>query len=280
MTSENQDQIELWNTQSGLRWTEEQNYLDALLAGVGAEALRRAAAQTGEKVIDIGCGCGASSLALGDAVGATGDVLGVDVSAPMLARARARAAAAGALVRFQEDDASVAALPTGCDLLFSRFGVMFFAEPVVAFAHMRGALKPGGRLAFVCWRAMAENPWMVSPVMAAIQALGAAPPRSDPHAPGPFAFADAARLRKILADAGFADIAIEAFDMPMRIGADAADAAAHSVGVGPLGAMLRETDDAGRALVLAAVTDALAPHATPDGVMLSGATWMVTARSP
>ena len=213
-------------------------------------------------------------------MGASGQVLGVDVSAPMLARARERALALGvANVRFQEGDASAAALPGGRDLLFSRFGVMFFADPTAAFAHMRGALRPGGRTAFVCWRTFQENPWALLPAMAGVRALGIAPPKPEPHAPGPFAFADAARLRTILADAGFSAIAIEPFDAPMRVGATAEDAAVRSMRIGPLAALLRESGGEGIEKVAAAVAEALAPHATAAGVILPGATWIVTARS-
>ncbi len=280
MTSTNQDQIDFWNADGGRRWTEEQAHLDALIAVFGEAALEAAAATPGEKVIDIGCGCGATTLALGQAVGAAGEALGVDVSAPMLARARERALETGASnVRFEEADASAASLPRARDLLFSRFGVMFFAEPTAAFTHLRGALKPGGRMAFACWRAFAENPWALVPVMAGVQAIGTPPPRPDPHAPGPFAFADASRLRAILVDAGFSEVAIEAFDAPMRVGADVADAAARSLRLGPLAALVRESGGAGIEKITAAVAEALKPYATPEGVILPGATWIVTARS-
>ena len=281
MSADNQDQIDFWNAAGGQRWTDDQEQLDALIAAFGEAALRAAGAVAGEKVIDIGCGCGATALALAGAVGAGGEVLGVDVSAPMLARAEQRARDFGATnVRFQLDDASSAALPAGRDLLFSRFGVMFFADPTPAFAHMRGALKPGGRLAFVCWRAFAANPWALIPAMAGLKALNVAPPKPEPHAPGPFAFGDDARLGAILADAGFGDIVIAPFDAPMRMGATAEAAAAMSTRIGPLATVLRELGGAGIERAVAAVAEAVAPYAGPDGVALPGATWVVTARSP
>ena len=280
-SSGNQDQIDFWNTAGGLRWTEEQEWLDAWLAAFSEAALHAAAATVGEKVIDIGCGCGATTLALGGAVGAGGQVLGVDVSAQMLARAEQRAHAFGlANVRFQLDDASAAAVPAGRDLLFSRFGVMFFADPTAAFTHMRGALRSGGRLTFVCWRAFADNPWALIPTIAALKALDVALPKLDPHAPGPFAFADAARLKTVLANAGFADIAIAPCEAPLTMGASVEAAALVSMRVGPLARVMREHDGADLDRVLAAVAAALAPYASPEGVVLPGATWIVTARSP
>lgn len=274
----NQAQIDFWNADGGRRWTERQAWLDALIAPFGAEALRVAAPAVGERVIDIGCGCGDTVLALAKAVGPSGSVLGVDVSAPMLARARQRVTEAGlANVKLLEADASAAPLPAS-DLIYSRFGVMFFADPATAFAALRRGVKPGGRMAFACWRAFAENPWALIPAMAGIQALGVAPPPPDPHAPGPFAFADADRVRAILEGAGFGNVAITPFEAPMRLGAGTEEAARMSLEVGPLAALLRESG-ADPAPVIAAVAKALAPHAGAGGVALAGRVWIVTARA-
>jgi SAM-dependent methyltransferase len=276
--SGNDDQIAYWNAEVGERWTANQERLDALIAPFGVAAMDAARVAAGERVIDIGCGCGDTTIALAGAVGPGGHVLGVDVSAPMLARAKQRAAGLGN-VAFVEADAAAGALPSGFDVLFSRFGVMFFADPPAAFAALRRSLKPDGRIAFACWRAVAENPWMTVPLMAGIAALGASPPPPTPRAPGPFAFAEAAWVREILDRAGFRDADIAAFDAPMTLGADADAAASMALEVGPLGALVREHGAAAAERVKAAVAAALAGHMGPTGVTLTGAVWIVTAHA-
>src|SRR5207248_9215027 len=157
MAQHNADQVADWNGQSGERWVAHQARVDAGLAVFGQAAIEAAAPATGESVLDVGCGAGASSLALGARVGAGGQVLGVDISEPLIGRARALAPQ-DTPVLFRVADASSAELPEGAfDILFSRFGVMFFDDPTAAFAHMRHALKPRGRVAFVCWRGAAEH---------------------------------------------------------------------------------------------------------------------------
>jgi ubiquinone/menaquinone biosynthesis C-methylase UbiE len=241
--------------------------------------LRAATAQPGEQAIDIGCGCGSSSLALAHAVGPTGRVLGVDVSAPMLDVARAAAPASGsAPVEFIEADAATATLPKGRDLLFSRFGLMFFDEPAPALRHLRGTLRAGGRCAFVCWRTPRDNPWAMLPLQAARQALGIVPPPADPLAPGPFAFADDTRLHGLLAEAGFSDIDIQRCDAAVALGGTLRAAAAHIVKVGPVSRLAREVGPDLAPRVAEAIEQALAPRVAADGsVSLGGSTWVVTA---
>ena len=275
MPEANEDQIAQWNADAGRNWTEQQERLDTLIAAYGAAALAKAAARPGQRVLDVGCGCGETSLELAAAVGPSGAVLGVDVSAPMLARAKERGASIAQL-RFDLGDASRAALGGPHDLLFSRFGVMFFDAPAAAFAHMRAAMAPGGRLAFVCWRSVMENAWAFLPAGVGRRLIGAPQQMPDPLAPGPFAFADADRVRAILEEAGWKGVAIEAFDAPMPLGADARDAALWTGKVGPLAAMLREAEDK-RAAVMEALTEALKAYETPTGVSLPGATWIVSA---
>jgi SAM-dependent methyltransferase len=178
-------------------------------------------------------------------------------------------------VRFAEGDASSAKLGGPYDLLFSRFGVMFFDDPGKAFAHLRAAMKPGGRMAFVCWRNFAENAWATAPAMAAIRVLGPQSP-GDPHAPGPFAFGDEKRTRAILEGAGWREVSMTPFDAPMKMGADPDDAAWWATQMGPAGAMLREAGEDKRAPVIAALREALEPHVTSDGVALPGAVWIVS----
>src|ERR1700722_16858165 len=188
----NAAQIAYWNETAGPSWVAMQDDLDRELRELGLAAMAALAPRAEERLIDIGCGCGATTLELARRVGPGGGVLGVDISAPMLGVARERAAAEGL--------AQAGFLPV--DGAFSRFGVMFFEDPVAAFANIRAAVSPRGRLAFVCWRALAENPWMTVPMAAILPLLPAPPPAQTPGAPGPFAFADRDRLFAILRDAG------------------------------------------------------------------------------
>ncbi|SDC03709.1 Methyltransferase domain-containing protein [Bradyrhizobium brasilense] len=274
-----------WNGQSGERWIAHQAGLDARLAVFGEAAIEAAAPAAGERVLDIGCGAGASSLALADRVGAGGQVLGVDISEPLIARARALAPQDTPAL-FRVADASSAELPEGAfDILFSRFGVMFFDDPTGAFAHMRRALKPGGRVTFVCWRGAAENDWMRLP-MGAIK--GIVPPTASPgpEAPGPFSFGDPGRVTRILTAAGFTDIAIAPFDASLPFGEGATrdeaidEAVKMTFEVGPLSRALADQPNDIRARASAAVRAAFADRPGERSVMINSATWIVTARNP
>lgn len=281
MAVENADQIAEWNGVLGQRWAELQSDIDGIVVPFGVAALQLAAARAGERVIDVGCGCGDTSIELARRVGPTGRVLGVDVSQPMLQVAKARAGLAGVThLAFDEADASEADLPTGVDLLFSRFGVMFFANPAAAFGHLRRALRPGGRCVFVCWRAPRDNDWVMTPLSAARQAVGITPVPPDPHAPGPFAFADDAWLRSVLSDAGFAQIELQRFDAPVYLGASPRQAAENAVRVGPTGRLVREVGEQCVPVVVDAVERALADRVATGGrVELGGSTWLVSARN-
>lgn len=280
-TNQNAD----WNGQSGERWVANQARLDAMVAVFGQAAIEAVAPATGERVLDIGCGTGASSLALAARVGARGQVLGVDISEPLIGRARSLAPQ-DAPALFQVADARSTELPEGAfDILFSRFGVMFFGDPTGAFAHMRRALRAGGRVAFVCWRGAAENDWVRLP-MGAIK--GIVPPTEppDPEAPGPFSFGDRGRVERILTAAGFTDIAIAPFDASIPLGEggtrDAAidDAVKMALEVGPLSRALADQPDDIRTRASAAVRAAFAGRPGERSVMIDGAVWIVTARNP
>lgn len=276
----NAQQIAYWNTQAGPRWVSHQDLLDAQIAPLGRLALERAALRPGERVIDVGCGCGHSTLEISRHVGAGGGVVGIDVSAVMLERARERAAGEGARnASFLEADAQTHAFEAGSfDLLYSRFGVMFFADPVAAFANLRRALRGSGRLAFVCWQPLARNPWMLVPLAAAAKQVELPPP-PPPGAPGPFAFADAEHVRGILERAGFADVAIEPHESELSIGGAGLDPAVEFLlGIGPAAAALQSVEGGQRALAARAIRDAIAPYATPEGVRMRGAVWTVHAR--
>jgi SAM-dependent methyltransferase len=281
MPTANDEQVRYWNELAGPTWVARQDLLDSLIAPLGARAIARAAVAPGERVLDVGCGCGASSLALARAVGAAGEVLGVDISAPMLARARERTAAESvANLRFLEADAQVAELGEAAfDLVFSRFGVMFFADPIQAFARLRRALRPGGRVTFVCWQPVDRNPWMLVPALAVAKHVPLPP--SEPGAPGPFAFGDAERVRDLLARAGLVDVAFEEVRENLAVGGGDLDrATAFALDLGPAGAALRaaDADDALRARVAGSVREALAPFDGAEGLRMPSAAWIVTAR--
>ena len=276
--SANDDQIAYWNDSAGLTWAALQDKLDAQIEPLGDGAMAALSPAAGERVLDIGCGCGQTTLALAARVGPGGAVLGVDISRPMLDVARRRIAEHRlSQASVIEADAQAHAFEAGgFDAVFSRFGVMFFDNPTAAFANIRKGLKPGGRLGFVCWRPFNENPWMQTPFLAALPHLAEPPQPPDPLAPGPFAFADPDRVRGILADAGFVDIKIAPQDIAM--GSPTIDGALEvALKVGPLGRMLREQPDRTPAVV-DAIRAALAPHVTDQGVRLASATWIVTAR--
>jgi SAM-dependent methyltransferase len=276
----NAQQIEYWNTQAGPRWVSHQDLLDAQIAPLGRLALERAALRPGERVIDVGCGCGQSTLEISRRVGPRGAVVGIDVSAVMLERARQRAGVEGARnASFLEADAQTHGFEADSfDLLYSRFGVMFFADPAAAFANLRLALRGSGRLAFVCWQPLARNPWMLVPLSAAARQVELPPP-PPPGAPGPFAFGDPGHARGILERAGFVDVAIEPHEAELSIGADGLDSTVEFLlGIGPAAAALQSVGSGQRALAARAIRDAIAPYETPEGVRMRGAVWAVHAR--
>jgi SAM-dependent methyltransferase len=266
-----------WNGRNGDQWVAHQASLDQMLAPFGAAAIAVAAPQPGDHILDIGCGAGDSSLHIANLVDHSGSVMGLDISAALIERAGERARSSGSSALFQLADAARAPLPVATyDCLFSRFGVMFFDDPVAAFGHMRSALKPDGRLVFVCWRTAAENDWVSLP-MGAIK--GIAPPTAPPHAnaPGPFSFGDGGRVRQILSTAGFGDITLTPFDHAIPFAPDVAGAVRRACDVGPLERALLGQPDAVRAQAMQAVGDAFAGRLTAEGVVINGAAWIVTA---
>jgi len=282
MPADNSEQIAEWNGALGERWVAMQREIDRIVVPFGDAALKIAAPQPGERVVDIGCGCGDTSLDIARIVGKAGAVLGIDVSTPMLEVARSRATLAGcAHLVFREGDASEAGLPVNTDLLFSRFGVMFFSQPTQALSHLRGSLRAGGRCVFVCWRAPRDNAWAMVPLSAARAAMGVTPAPTDPNAPGPFAFADEQRLRAILSDAGFASVDVQRFDAALSLGATPRSAAEAAVQIGAVSRFVREVGVEHVPIIVEAVERALGPLAATDGhVSLNGSTWIVSVTNP
>lgn len=272
----NAEQIEYWNKNAGKTWVESQARTDAMLAPLSAILLEKAAASKGERVIDVGCGCGETSLRMAQA-GA--EVWGIDISAPMLARAKERAKELGLTnVAFNETDASTQALTPDHDLIFSRFGVMFFSDPTAAFTNLRTGLSRSGRLCFLCWQPPQKNPWMAVAGAAVQPFLPPPEVAPDPRAPGPFAFADAAYLEGILSTAGFKGIEIEPVEAQVHVGDDLDDAIESQSRIGPVSRAIKELEGEKREQALVAVREALAPHVTPDGLDLGAACWLVSAR--
>jgi SAM-dependent methyltransferase len=269
------DQATYWNEEGGRRWVENIDRIERMIAPLTDDLLALAAPRPGERVLDVGCGGGVTSAAFAAAVGADGHVLGVDVSAVILDVARRRYADHAGLA-FAVGDAATLALD-GFHLVTSRFGVMFFPAPQAAFANLRRALCPGGRLAFVCWRTLEENPWMAAPTRAAFSIL----PRPEPAlpgAPGPFAFADPERLRGILAGAGFSDIAIEAHDPVLDLGSPD-EALEQMTRMGPAAPVFAVAEPAAQAATVAALRAALEPWTRDGRVVMPGGIWRVRAQS-
>jgi ubiquinone/menaquinone biosynthesis C-methylase UbiE len=277
----NAAEIAYWNGPGGERWLSQQQTHEKLLAEVAEILLARTAAAVGEFVLDIGCGCGATSIALARRVAPTGRVLGADVSAPLLERAR-QLVPQGLPVEFVLADATLHPFEPGrADLLCSRFGVMFFADPVRTFVNMRRGLRSGARLGFACWREPSRNSWAMLPLQAAYRHVPRLP-EVGPEDPGPFSFASEPRVRSILERAGFRAIELEAielsFDLALGQGLDAAVATA--LHIGPASRALDGQPAALRTAAADAIRAALAAHEVGGTVRLPGAIWFVTARNP
>jgi SAM-dependent methyltransferase len=279
MTTQPQTQREYWSGKVGGEWAAYADGIDIMLRSLTQTALEHAGFLPGQRVLDIGCGAGATSLDIARRVGANGAVLGVDLSPQLLAVARARAAEARLNAQFIEADAGSADLGAEpFDAAWSRFGVMFFEQPPQAFAHIRASLRPNGRLAFVCWRAMADNPWATIPIEAIKPLLKTplAPP--DPEAPGPYALADGAKIKRILTESGWRDIALTPWDgdLPVGGGGSLDDTAGFLLRIGPCARAIADQQldaaEAKRRLVAQ-----LTPHHRNNAVILPAACWFVTA---
>lgn len=270
-----------WSGKGGDDWARQNDFTETLLAPVMAPLIGAAAARPGERVVDTGCGCGALALALAKAVGPQGRVLGIDVSPAMLEVAR-RLTPPESRAEFVEADATTYAFPSGAfDLLTSRHGVMFFADPVRAFANLRTALKPGGRLVFSCFRTPRDNPWAMTPLEAAYQVMPRLP-KPGPEDPGPFSFADPARIERILGGAGFAAVKATPHDLSFDIAAGGGleTAIGYMLDIGPASRTFDKGDAAGRTKVGDAVRAGLTPRVKGKSIPLGAGIWIVTAKNP
>ena len=272
----NAAQAALWNDMAGRTWAELQVLLDDMLLPFETRLVEHAVASGAREVLDIGCGAGATTIALARALGGRG--VGVDISAPLIAAAQARATAEQVPgVTFIEADAQVHPFERGrFDMLVSRFGVMFFDDPVAAFGNLRRAARNDAALAFVAWRNATDNAFMTAAERAVAPLLPALPAR-DPDAPGQFAFARKERIAAILAASGWQDVDIAPADATCRL--PAAELMTYATRMGPLGLIFGDLDGELHDRARTALQDAFAPYVRGDAVEFTAACWMVTARA-
>ncbi|MFT3774835.1 MAG: class I SAM-dependent methyltransferase [Minicystis sp.] len=274
----NREQAARWNEASGRTWVELQEVLDGMLAPLAVPLLDEGFPGAGGRVLDIGCGAGATTLAMARRLGPSGFCLGADISGPLVAAAKARAAAEGvAAAAFVQVDAQTHGFePEHFDAVVSRFGVMFFDDPAAAFANIRRAARRKAKLAFVAWRSPAENPFMTVAGRAAAPFLPDVP-AADPSAPGQFAFADGDRVQRILSASGWADVDIRPLDAPTSVAEK--DLLAYATRLGPVGSMMGDADEPARARVVEAIRAAFAPFVRDGAAHFTAACWLVSARA-
>lgn len=270
-------QTALWNGAAGRAWVDGQPLLDELYSPFETLLVEAMTALGPRAVLDVGCGTGATTLAIARRLGPTSRCVGVDVSAPMLDMARRRAEQAGIAARFIHADAQDHVFePGSVDAIVSRFGVMFFADPVRAFANLRRAAAADARLQCIGWRSAAENPFMIAAERAAAPLLPGLPPRKA-DGPGQFAFADAGHVRGILAAGGWTDVDVQPIDVACTMPEPAL--VPYTTRLGPVGLKLQEVDEATRARVVDAMREAFAPFVSGGTVRFTAACWMVRARA-
>jgi SAM-dependent methyltransferase len=274
----NADMLAFWDGIGGNTWVARREHTDITVKPVTDALLRFAAPRAGERVVDIGCGCGAPTLAFARAVGPSGRVVGFDISGPMLAEADRRARAAGLTnVHWRHVDPATAALDE-YDLLTSAFGTMFFGDRVAAFTNMRRAAARDARMAIVCWRTSSENPWMEVPLTAVARHL---PPRpkAAPHAPGMFAFADPDHVTEVLTAAGWAKPRFEKLDMDLDIAAGHGldEAVVQLTEIDAVNSWLRNQPADVISAAVASLREALSPHTDGASVRLPAAMWLISS---
>ncbi len=277
----NRDQAEFWSSRAPT-WISLEHRLETTAGAPGRMAMERLDPRPGQRILDLGCGTGPTTVELAARVRPGGAVVGVDIAYEMLVRARERAADEGLEnVDFLHADVQAGDLGAGeYDGAFSRFGVMFYSDPVAAFTNVRGRLRPGGRLAFVCWQGVFANEWMLVPGMAVMSVTGTAPPMPAPGEPGPFSLCDADRVLSILGDAGFTDIeAIPHSDFVAVSEAEIPDYASAALEVGAAREALSEADDATREKAYEAVVEALQAKADDGEVRLTRGVLIVTGKA-
>jgi SAM-dependent methyltransferase len=271
---------EYWNGLAGEKWVRLERRLDEGLQPFADGLFAAARLHAGEHVLDVGCGCGATTLEAARRVAPGGAAVGIDISAIMLTRARERAHDLGIPnAAFDLIDAQCDPIRrSDFDVVISRFGVMFFSHPETALENLRGALRPGGRIAFVCWQRLEANPWMFLPTLAAMQHVAVQRP-ADPNAPGPFAFADADRVRGVMEKAGWHGVRVSRFEIPFATGGGGSldETVDFMMEMGPAAQPLREADSETRARVRKAIYETMKPYERNGGVLMDAAAWIFTA---
>jgi ubiquinone/menaquinone biosynthesis C-methylase UbiE len=280
-STDNAEQIAYWNSVAARRWLDLDAKQDVVFAPITDALFARARFVAGERVLDVGCGGGGTTIDIAGRVGPTGRAVGLDVSQPMLDAARRRASSSLPIKFILGDAAAHVLAPASFDALVSRFGVMFFADPVDAFANLRGALRRGGRTVFACWRAAKLNAWQMTPLRAALRCVPRLP-ELGPEDPGPFSFADETRVRRVLDRAGFAEVELTAIDLEIDIAAgqgfESAVATAQSIGAASRAMEGRPEHE--RAAAVEEIRMALAPLQRGPSVPLGAAIWIVEAVNP
>ncbi|MEL7091011.1 MAG: methyltransferase domain-containing protein [Pseudomonadota bacterium] len=277
----NLDQQEFWTRSAGPTWVSHQAEMDALLTPVLDLTMEAAALQPGERVLDIGCGTGHSTEVVAAAVGTSGHVSGLDISETMLALATDRTASLPQVSLLCADAQTHALPPHSFDVLFSRFGVMFFEDTTAAFANLWSALAPGGRMALAAWGPVADNPWFMDPAHAARQVLGPSP-KVDRTLPGPFAFENPDRILPQLTAAGISDPTVSTHDILLTPRGSVPEVARLCCQIGPADSALsyHNGDDAARIAVAGAVAGRMAKYDTTDGVRVPARIHIYSARKP
>ncbi len=273
----NDEQTALWNGRAGRAWVEMQELLDRVFKPLEDLLAETILAESADRVLDVGCGTGSTTLAVARLLGAKGSCIGIDISDPMIAVARSRAEREGAPASFIRANAQTHAFePASLDMIISRFGVMFFEDPVQAFANLRRAATDNAGLRFVAWRSAAENPFMTTAERAAAPLLPNLPARR-PDAPGQFAFADQRRVHSILEESGWAGIDIHPFDVACALSEE--ELVHYVTRLGPVGLLLQEADDQTRAHVIETVRAAFDPYVHGAEVHFTAACWVVSAQA-
>ena len=269
------EQSRLWNGPSGRAWVDAQELLDQIYKPFEELLVAAVTARPRERVLDVGCGTGSTTLAAARALGSKGRCIGIDISDPMIATARERAKKDNTPVDFICADAQVHAFePASVDMFVSRFGVMFFADPIQAFANLRRAARDNADMSFIAWRSAAENPFMTTAERAAASLLPDLPPRR-PDAPGQFAFANQQRVHTIVEQSGWTTIDIRAIDVECAM--PEKELVRHVTRLGPVGMRLQHADDETRARVIDAVRPAFDPYVRGADVRFTAACWMINA---
>jgi SAM-dependent methyltransferase len=271
------DQEKIWNGFAGQAWVETQELLDRMFKPLEDLLVDAVLVESKSRVLDVGCGTGSTTLAVARTLGAKGRCVGIDISDPMIAAARARAERERTPASFIRADVQIHdSEPGSFDMIISRFGVMFFEDSVRAFANLRRVARDDAELRFIAWRSAAENPFLTTAERAAAPLLPNIPARR-PDAPGQFAFGDRRRVHRILEESGWIEIDIRPIDVACIL--PEKELVRYFTRLGPVGLILREVDDRARSQVIETVRAAFAPYVHGAEVCYTAACWMVGARA-